>query len=330
MAEGIVREDLNVTGVDFKDGNPVVTTVKTDTNSNPVNWVPTPTHFGNQIPAKSFLDNSAVVNWPISPTWFGNKFGTAGPPVLPPDPDPGPPQDGALLQEDGVFDFLLEDSSGVILLEGGVVPPPPPPTVNILQVQTTQATPGHSASSLVFTGVTNVAGNMILVAVYWADITSTITSVTDSRGNTYTLAAGVTRNSQISSSLYYAKNIAAGANVVTVAFNTTAVRPSAMMSEYSGLSTTAPLDAVSIGTGNGSVVDSGAITPANDYELLIGSGCSGPNKVFTAAGAGWSTALISADADMLEQRVVNAAGAYNATATMTSGLWIMQMAAFQQ
>ena len=63
------------------------------------------------------------------------------------------------------------------------------------------------------------AGNLNVVAVMWGDTTSAVSSVTDSRGNAYVLAVGPTKASGLTSAIYYAKNIAAGSNTVTVTFN---------------------------------------------------------------------------------------------------------------
>src|SRR5215831_14008086 len=64
------------------------------------------------------------------------------------------------------------------------------------------------------------AGNLNVVIVGWNDATATVTSVSDTKGNVYSLAVGPTvRPGQNSQSMYYAPNIAAataGSNVVTV------------------------------------------------------------------------------------------------------------------
>src|SRR5258706_2985969 len=72
------------------------------------------------------------------------------------------------------------------------------------------------------------AGDLNVVIVGWNDTTRTITSVTDTKGNVYALAAGPTVRSGpangggLSQAIYYAKNIAAAAaagNTVTVRFS---------------------------------------------------------------------------------------------------------------
>ena len=80
----------------------------------------------------------------------------------------------------------------------------------------------HSALSVTYTSA-QVAGDLNVVVVGWEHTTATISSVTDSQGNVYTLAVGPTQNSDhhLSQSIYYARGIlAAGAstNTVTVRF----------------------------------------------------------------------------------------------------------------
>ncbi len=51
----------------------------------------------------------------------------------------------------------------------------------------------------------------------WNDTSSSVQSVKDSHGNTYTLAAGAISGTNLSQSIYYLKNIPSGSNTVTVA-----------------------------------------------------------------------------------------------------------------
>ncbi len=63
------------------------------------------------------------------------------------------------------------------------------------------------------------AGDLNVVVIGWGDTTSTITSVTDSAGNTYAPAVAPTQGTGLTQAIYYAKNIkasAANTNTVTV------------------------------------------------------------------------------------------------------------------
>ena len=90
------------------------------------------------------------------------------------------------------------------------------------------------------------AGDLNAVVVGWNETTAKVSSLTDTAGNTYTLAVGPTLLSgALSQSIYYAKNIkaaAAGANVVTVKFTSAANYPDIRILEYSGIDPASPLD----------------------------------------------------------------------------------------
>ena len=89
-----------------------------------------------------------------------------------------------------------------------------------------------------YTGAQN-AGDLNVVVVGWYPGSGVnVSSVTDSKNNTYVLAVGPTAISgNATQSIYYAKNIpsaAAGANVVSVNFSGS-VPEAVRIVEYSGL-----------------------------------------------------------------------------------------------
>ena len=171
------------------------------------------------------------------------------------------------------------------------------------------------------------AGNLNVVAVMWGGTTRAVSSVTDSRGNRYALAVGPTTATGLSSAIYYAKNIAGGSNAVTVTFNGTAAYPNVNVLEYSGLDTANPLDVSAAATGSGTTANSGSATTTSANELIVGAG--NPTSGFTGAGSGFSNRAINGFGGISEDRVVSSSGSYNATAALTSGVWVMQMAAFR-
>ena len=210
--------------------------------------------------------------------------------------------------------------------------PAKPSFAAIGYVQSNSVSPSTTVSSLSaqFTAAQS-AGDLIVVGVSWGS-SATISSVTDTKGNTYTLAVGPTTFSGAAAAIYYAKNIvaaAANANTVTVTFNTTTGTPDLRVAEYSGINTTSPLDVTAVSTGTSATSNSGSATTTNANDLLVGS-----NAVLSGtqdAGTGFTRRQISAfDGNILEDRIVSATGAYSATAPLTSSAgWIMQMAAFK-
>jgi hypothetical protein len=179
---------------------------------------------------------------------------------------------------------------------------------------------------------TQTAADLNVVVVGWNDTTAQISSVTDTAGNIYNLAAGPTQVSgTLSQSIFYAKNIVAAgrANAVTVRFNTAAVYPDIRILEYSGIDSLNPVDVFEVATGNNSPSSSGAVTTTNATDLLVGANCvltstSGP-------GSGFASRMITEpDGDISEDAVVTATGSYSATAPLRSpGPWVMQMVAFR-
>ena len=92
---------------------------------------------------------------------------------------------------------------------------------------------------------TQVAGDLNAVVVGWNEAAGNVSSVTDSAGNAYQLAAPTVRGSGLSQAVYYAKSIggaAAGANTVTVKFDKAVTFADIRILEYGGLDRTSPLD----------------------------------------------------------------------------------------
>jgi len=174
------------------------------------------------------------------------------------------------------------------------------------------------------------AGNLNVVVVNWNDTTAQVQTVSDSAGNTYQRAIGpTTRSTSASQSLYYAINRATTTgNAVTVTFTTAATAPELRVAEYSGVDPLQPLDVAVGGSGNSSTSSSGSVTTRNANDLLVGANWA--TGVTTGPGSPFTQRLITTPGDILEDRVVAAAGSYSATApTSPSGGWIMHLAAFR-
>jgi len=130
-------------------------------------------------------------------------------------------------------------------------------------------------------------GSLNVVIVGWNDTTNIVSSVTDSQANTYQLAVGPIKQSTVlSQSIYYAKNIAAGSNAVTVTFSGSASYPDIRILEYSGIDTTNPVDVVAGAAGSSSTTNSGSVTTTNAADLLVGANTvvtltSGPGSGYT-------------------------------------------------
>jgi hypothetical protein len=200
--------------------------------------------------------------------------------------------------------------------------------INFVQVNV--ATPQTPTQSVpVSFGVAQTAGDLNVIAVGWNDTTSTITSVTDTRGNSYLQAGNVTTGTGLRQALYYARNIAAGNNTVTVAFNDAVPFPDIRILEYNGLDTTSPFDVSAGAAGAGNNASSGAALTTSPAELIFGAGMTATE--FSGAGTGFALRVLTAqDGDIAEDELATTAGSYAATATNNNaGSWVMQMATFR-
>ncbi len=213
--------------------------------------------------------------------------------------------------------------SGQLVVYG--LNPPPPSGIRFIQVAA--ATPQSPTATVSVTYPSAESpGDLNVVVVGWNDTSSSVQSVTDSHGNTYTLAAGPVRGTNLSQSIYYLPKVSSGSNTVTVTFNQAATYPDIRILEYSGVSS---LDVVAGLTGNSAMASSGPATTTFANELIFGA-----NTVYTGdkgAGSGFTSRIItSPDGDIAEDMLVNATGTYTATAPLvSSGNWVMQMATFK-
>jgi hypothetical protein len=217
----------------------------------------------------------------------------------------------------------LDDTTADVVEDQGAPP--------IAFVQIAVATPANSVSTVKVTfGKAQAAGDLNVVVVGWNGTTmSTVQSISDSTGNSYTLAVGPTTFSpDLTQSIFYAPGIAAGTNSVTVTFVQPANLVDIRILEYSGLDPAAPFDAMGVATGNNAGPASAAVTTTTARELIFAAGMS--TDEYSGAGANFTMRDVTSDGDMAEDRVVNAAGAYTAQSTLAGSCeWVMQVATFK-
>jgi glucose/arabinose dehydrogenase/PKD repeat protein len=197
-------------------------------------------------------------------------------------------------------------------------------TPTFVQVRAKEVRSG-TTNSLAFNNA-NTAGNLIVVYAIWSNTGSA--TVSDSRGNAYANAAArTTWGGTWSSQVFYARNVAAGANTVT-ATHATAVNSFSVIyiHEYSGIDKVSPVDVTRSAMGTGSAMNSGSVTTTNAADLLFAAGASSAST--TAGGTGYTTRS-TAFGNRTQDRNVTATGSYNATATHNGSAWVMQLVAFR-
>lgn len=174
----------------------------------------------------------------------------------------------------------------------------------------------------------NAGNNLLLAAVVFEDDTSTVTTLADTRGNTWTQCAAIKRSllSLGSGQLFYAKNCGAGANTVTL--TPSAGATSLALMEYSGYDTSAPLGQHVEVAGTAATADSGNVTTTTTNELLLAVCLS--FRTLTA-GSGYTSreSFVGTVSVLTEEKVPGAAGPYNATVTLSSsGGYVICLASF--
>jgi hypothetical protein len=153
---------------------------------------------------------------------------------------------------------------------------------------------GLSSISLGFPS-SNQAGNLIIAFVRMSTTWQTVT-VTDSAGNVY--ADAVTQGQTADGHqvhLFYAKNIAGASNTVSAQFSSTNNHPFLAIYEYSGLSTTNPLDQTAHAEGSGSVANSGMTATTSNANELVFAASGLPASYTGTATAGTGYAMLQQD-----------------------------------
>ncbi len=177
------------------------------------------------------------------------------------------------------------------------------------------ASTSSTALAKAFTSATT-QNNLLVVGVYtWG---GTVSSVTDSLSNTFTLATSGATASGNNLYVFYAISKASGVDTVTAHVSGGGVMED--IHEYSGISTTSPLDQKKVSLGTGTAINSGTVNTLLPNELIFGFAGVDGNSV-TSAGATFTLRQNTGSGELSEDKIVAATGAYSATATCPSTTW---------
>ena len=177
----------------------------------------------------------------------------------------------------------------------------------------------------------STTGNLIVMHLDWDGQTRSISTVTDTKGNTYTPIIAPTNWNGLNyrAELWYAYNITGGGAAITVTATLSGLPTSFFqiyISEYSGIiNTSNPLDQNSVLIGNTAAVSSGFKTTTMSNELIYGASIGATGTLTTGGGF---TNRSTANQNIIEDKNVTTTGSYNAAFTSAGGNWIAQMATF--
>ena len=187
----------------------------------------------------------------------------------------------------------------------------------------------QSNSGTVFSGTTiavayssNVTAGGLLVCHIYAN--HGISSVADSRSQTYSASTNVTDGATYSLATFYFPNTTGGACTITCTFAGAVTYASMQVAEYSGVATSLPLDQTTSNnqTTPGTATDaitSGSVTTTTDGQLIVGWTTALTGGVGTVTAGTNYTARTNIFGDTVdEDRVQTSAGSIAATFTTTS------------
>lgn len=209
------------------------------------------------------------------------------------------------------------------------------PLVSFGAIVRVQAPAGNNCGSVtsctIAFGSNNTAGNFIAVISRYATNGLT-TTISDTRTNTYNFAVKREQPADSNGSLeiWYAMNIAAGANTVTFATSGGANIKRFIIAEYSSVATTGALDQTNSAVAASTAPASGTVTPTQDGELFIAGGFSSGTRVFTAGTDFTMITTVGGDRLAAEDYVQPTATTHNGNFTLnTSDAWAAVVATFK-
>jgi len=171
-------------------------------------------------------------------------------------------------------------------------------------------------------GSNNTVGNLIIAVVRMSTSSQTV-AVSDRTGNVFADAVAQTQTTdghQIH--IFYAKNILSGANTVTASFSGTNNHPWLAIYEYSGLSTTNPLDQTAKAQGSGTAVSTAATPTTSSANELVFAAAGLPSGYSGTVTAGTPYTLQLQDTgtsrSATEAAFATSSGSFAGTFTLSS------------
>ena len=182
-----------------------------------------------------------------------------------------------------------------------------------------------SRTNVITFGSAVTAGNLLTIVMSNDGLGGTITGCTDTQSNTWTLATAGAGSFSYGVEIWYAKNVAAGSTTVTCTMST-ANTVYIQGNEWSGASTTAPLDSVATPTTGSSSV--GPLTTSLDNELLLvgkisntAGPCTGYTQMFNVS--------FNAGSNEADRGASTTAGSYTASSCSNGVFAVTVMAALK-
>jgi subtilisin family serine protease len=191
------------------------------------------------------------------------------------------------------YDAVGNISASSLTRSAATASVPPQNPITLIQKASRTSTNG---SSLTATFPTNLTpGSVIVAAITSYPKPPAANAVTDTLGNVYTVIGSTSRTSGGAyTGLYYAKNNATAADTLTYRVTSSGNQLSIVITEFTGVNLSNPIDAAAGSTGSSSSPTSGNMTPSAAGDLVIGAGTH-DNTTVTTPGAGFTMAAIATE-----------------------------------
>jgi hypothetical protein len=197
-------------------------------------------------------------------------------------------------------------------------------------IQQHATTNGSGSQTTITVTLTVTVGSLLYVSITGNTSTTDVTSVVDSKGNSYTPVRAKEQSRNIVwQRCYFALNAVAGSTTVTVTLSGATDATDVRVWEFSVPAGGATLQTSNANENQSNTPTSNTITTTDAIELLIGSvGTEG--GISAPAGAGWTGLVItSPNTDADEYRITSSAGAYAATFNNSLDTYACVIAAFK-
>jgi hypothetical protein len=209
-------------------------------------------------------------------------------------------------------------------------PPDGPPDAAPITAAFVQSTSGHTGNAnaikLVYPGAEQL-GDFNLVVASWGSSSGSVQSISDTANNTYTPIGNQFSSGNVTMAIYYAANIAAGNDTVTVQFDRTVTAPEMRMLEYSGIASASVVDGLTQATGGGQSLSAMLISTTHARDLIVAADTVQNSTDQTDPAF---TLRVTEQGDIVMDRFVTATGSYAATAhEMASGSWVFELVALE-
>jgi hypothetical protein len=189
---------------------------------------------------------------------------------------------------------------------------------------------GGAVTSLSTAGTSHTAGRALVALIRLGTVGATVSSVTNTAGDTWSACSPIKTGTQGAVQWWYALNSAGNASDVVTANFTTSVYTSVIVGEIAGIATSSAVDVCSGSTGNsgtGTAATASSFSTSQADEIILHGVIWGALSITTTANSGYTAVADTDGMGGLQYRVVSSTqSGITPTLTLSSSQdWIGQV-----